>query len=222
MSILRLVLLSDTHNQLGSMNIPDGDILLHSGDLTMGGKQYEIEKELGIMGKLPHKHKLFIAGNHDFLFETHEQEARRIALNNNLLYIHEQEVVIEGIKFYGSNYQPWFYDWAFNLKRGKELADKWALIPDDTNVLLTHGPAFGILDKTPHGENVGCEDLSERIKSLKQLQLHVFGHIHCDYGIHDFNGYIAANASNCTERYSPRNLPIVLDYNTISKVINYV
>ena len=97
-----------------------------------------------------------------------------------------------------------FYDWAFNLPRGKALAKVWAKIPDDTDVLITHGPPYGILDKTERGEHCGCQDLLERIKVI-QLKLHIFGHIHEGYGMFQDESTTFVNGSVCDADYNPRN-----------------
>jgi Icc-related predicted phosphoesterase len=122
--------------------------------------------------------------------------------------------VIDGLKIYGSPWQPRFFDWAFNLNRGPEMAEKWKLIPDETNILITHGPPNGILDEVPRAygsENAGCEELRKRIQDLPDLKLHVFGHIHCGYGMHKEAGVTFINASNCDESYKPSQPPIVID-----------
>jgi Icc-related predicted phosphoesterase len=227
MSKIRLVCISDTHNQLDKVNIPAGDILLHAGDLTGKGTIPEVQKELYQLSLLNFSHKLTIAGNHDFLFEKQPALAKQLCEDNGIIYIHEKEIIINGVKFYGANWQPEFFDWAFNLKRGKELEDKWALIPDDTNVLITHGPPMNILDKTPDhytrmGQHVGCEDLTNRIKQLKELKLHVFGHIHHGYGHIKLNDVMYCNASICNEQYKPVNKPYVFDIDTEIKEIVWV
>jgi len=117
-------------------------------------------------------------------------------------------VTVAGIKFYGSPWQPWFYDWAFNLKRRTEIRAKWDLIPLDTEVLITHGPPYGILDRTTRGERVGCEELLEAIKQIRP-RLHVFGHIHEAYGIRSNDDISYINGSNCDVRFRLVNPPIV-------------
>lgn len=122
-------------------------------------------------------------------------------------------MTIEGIKLWGSPWQPWFFDWAFNLQRGPEIARKWDLIPDDIHVLATHGPPHGVLDKTSRRppQSVGCEALLERVAALPVLKLHVFGHIHEGYGTLVRGGCTFVNASICDVRYSPVNSPVTLD-----------
>jgi predicted phosphohydrolase len=208
----RIVCLSDTHNY-GDEQIKapdDGDILIHSGDATVRGSLPEVEEFLSWFAGLPHQYKIFVAGNHDWLYQIDNRLARILTADFGVVYLQDSAVEIEGLKIYGSPWQPWFYDWAFNLPRGAALADKWRLIPADTDILVTHGPPFGILDATPSGENVGCEDLLRRVEEIKPL-VHIFGHIHHGYGQTEKFGVKFVNASICDEDYSPANRPIVLD-----------
>ena len=214
---MRLVITSDTHSVLGLKEIPDGDVLLHAGDLTMGGTIVEISRQAAALGRLPHKRKLVVPGNHDFLFQKSPQLALEIMSPVCNILI-DREIVIDGIKFYGSPWQPWFHDWAYNLPRmGEELQAVWEAIPEDTDVLITHGPPFGIMDQVPRGEYVGCELLLERVKELKNLRLHCFGHIHCGYGYEWKNGKLFVNGSYCNEQYYAANSPIVVDIDETTK-----
>ncbi|MEO8648077.1 MAG: metallophosphatase domain-containing protein [Acidobacteriota bacterium] len=214
---MRIVCLSDTHNRHRQIEVPPGEILIHSGDATTNGTLDEVKAFAGWFGRLPHKHKIFVAGNHDWLFQRDPDAASKL-LGGGITYLQDSVAEIDGLKFYGSPWQPRFYDWAFNLFRGKELAEKWNLIPDDTEILITHGPPYGILDEveTPHGSasHEGCQDLFERIKVLVdggQLKLHVFGHIHGGYGTSEAFGVRFVNASNCDEGYRVTNSPVVID-----------
>lgn len=211
----KIVCLSDTHNCHEKISVPAGDILIHSGDATVRGSQAEIKAFLEWYAELPHRHKILVAGNHDWLFETENVLARRLA--DKICYLQDSFAFIEGLKIYGSPWQPRFYDWAFNLNRGAEIAEKWKLIPVDTEILITHGPPHGILDVVPRSygnENTGCEELSKRIETLTtfgKLKLHIFGHIHCGYGITEKFGMKFVNASNCDEDYLPTQPPIVVE-----------
>ena len=204
----RIVCISDTHSRHEQIVVPDGDILIHAGDATMIGDIDEIADFDHWLGTLPHQHKLIIAGNHDWLFQTRPHLAR--SLITNAVYLQDSFVECEGLKIYGSPWQPWFMDWAFNLPRGRALEEKWELIPANTDVLITHGPPFGILDEAPRGENVGCEALAEAVWWVKP-QLHVFGHIHSAYGSGERLGIKFANAASCDEAYRPVNSPLVFD-----------
>lgn len=212
----RIVCLSDTHNHHEKIRLPDGDVLIHAGDATNRGTIDEIAAFNEWFAAQPHKVKILIAGNHDWLFETNNSYARRL-LDDSIIYLQDSSIEIENLKFYGSPWQPRFFDWAFNLTRGRELAEKWALIPADVDVLITHGPPNGILDQVPRQfwvENTGCEELIKRVEQIAafgRLKLHVFGHIHCGYGEDERFGVKFVNAANCDEEYNPTNAPVVID-----------
>jgi len=206
---MRIVCLSDTHGLHDRMDVPDGDVLLHGGDFTMRGAPEEVEAFARFLARLPHRHKIVIAGNHDFLFQDEPDRAR--ALFGDVTYLEDSGARVEGLHVWGSPWQPWFYDWAFNLRRGAPLAEKWALVPESTDVLVTHGPPRGILDLTSGGERVGCEEL-ELARARIRPRLHVFGHIHESYGMHRADGVLSINACSCNSRYRPSNPPVVVDW----------
>lgn len=217
---MRIVCLSDTHTERERVVVPDGDVLVHAGDLTYRGRPDEIGYELDWLASLPHPHKVFIAGNHDWGFQNeYSVQVRLHAARRSLIYLQDSGTDIDGVAFYGSPWQPWFHDWAFNLPRnGPELEAKWAAIPDDTEVLITHGPPHGIRDKVGSAylragspERAGCEKLRDRIKQLSFLRLHVFGHIHEAHGTAERGGVKYVNAAICNRQYYPTNPPIVVD-----------
>lgn len=212
--MVRVVCISDTHSLLSRVRLPYGDILAISGDITDVGDLADISLFVEDVCRIQHqfKHVVCIAGNHDFCFENgNHYLAVRTLKNAGIHYLQDETVELEGLKIYGSPYTPWFYDWAFNLQPGQPLKDKWAQIPETTNVLLTHGPAYGVLDLVPRGQNVGCVELGKRMMELHDLKLHVAGHIHCSYGRVDTGKVISVNASVCNESYWPINKPIVVD-----------
>ena len=201
---MRLVCIADTHGLHNSMpKIPDGDVLVVAGDMTAHGDLYGVREFDDFLGRLPHPHKIVVAGNHDWYFESHPGQPEFM----NAIYLQNNYITINGVKFYGSPYQPEFCDWAFNLRRGLPLAAQWAQIPDDTDVLITHGPPAGILDRTMDGQNVGCEDLLHRVREIKP-KVHVFGHIHCAHGAVVKDEITFVNAAICTESYLPKQRPI--------------
>jgi len=206
---MRIVCISDTHGQTSALQIPDGDILIVAGDVCLSGSSFELELFNDFLGLLPHTHKLVIAGNHDWPFFFQTQEEIR-ALLNNAIYLEDSGIEINGVNFYGSPWQPDFHNWAYNLPRGEPLAQMWEMIPDDTDVLITHGPPYGILDRVYSGDHVGCEDLLAALPRVMP-KLHVFGHIHEDYGVLTQNGTVFVNAAICDGQYRPVNDPIVID-----------
>ena len=209
---MKLVCISDTHGKHESVTVPDGDVLVHAGDSTNMGYEFEIERFLRWYGAMPHEHKILIAGNHDWCFENNPTLYANMCASHCVIYLQDQATIIDGVKFYGSPWQPEFCGWAFNLERGPALAGCWAEIPDDTQVLITHGPRWGALDLLYHGERVGCADLAKRIETLT-LKAHVFGHVHCCYGRvkDELRGTELINASICNEAYEPVNAPIVIE-----------
>jgi Icc-related predicted phosphoesterase len=202
---VRLVCLSDTHNN-PPKNIPDGDILVHAGDLTMMGKFDEIARAGDWLRSLPHKHKVVICGNHDFLFER-DQYLGRHALGPDITYLQDSGATVAGLKFYGSPWTPRFFDWAFNAD--DEIGRHWFKIPEGIDVLITHGPPFGILDMTQRGVAAGCPQLARRILEVRP-RLHVFGHIHESHGeaIRDDGWTTYVNASNGSHA---EHRPVVVD-----------
>jgi len=208
---MRLVCLSDTHLRTGRLDVPAGDVLLHAGDLTERGEGHEVREALAWLASLPHHHKVLIAGNHDFLFEQEPEAARALLAEfPSLTYLQDSEATVGGLRVWGSPWQPRFFDWAFNLDRGEPLARVWARIPSGVDVLLTHGPPAGILDRTTDGRLVGCADLLAAVRRARP-RLHVFGHIHEAYGRLDRDGTAFVNASTCDRLYRPVHPPIVVD-----------
>ena len=199
---MKIVAFSDTHGLHNFSEIPDGDMLIFAGDMCAGGTDHDIQVFDYWMGNLPHKHKIVIAGNHDKPLEKGKRH-----LINNAIYLQDEEVVIEGIKFYGSPWQPEFNNWSFNLpKNGMELKEKWDMIPDDTDILITHGPPIYILDRNGEGEVCGCNLLLERVKQVNP-SYHLFGHIHEGYGRAVVGQTTFLNCSVCNGDYVPCNAP---------------
>ena len=194
---MRLVLISDTHGLHDQVEVPGGDVLVHAGDLTSRGELHEIEAFDAFLARQPHRHKIVIAGNHDFGFERRPAEAQ--ALLRHCVYLEDEAVTVGGVRFWGSPWQPWFYDWAFNLRRGAEIRAKWERIPDDTEVLVTHGPPLGHGDVNVRGDAVGCADLLERIRQVRP-HYHLFGHIHEAFGTTSDGNTTYVNASSCDFR----------------------
>jgi predicted phosphodiesterase len=204
---MRLVVISDTHLR-HEFVVPDGDVLVHCGDATTNGSPKQLERFGAWISTLPHRHKIVIAGNHDVgLARAPTAAARHL---RGVTYLCDSQAAIDGIAFYGSPWQPEYNKWAFNLPRGRELAAKWAMIPSGTDVLITHGPPFGILDVTSSGEHVGCEDLLSRVRTIRP-RVHLFGHIHRSHGAEEIGETLYVNASICGDDYRVRYDPYVID-----------
>ncbi len=204
---MKILHISDTHNIHHNLkNLPDADIIAHTGDITNHGNRDEVESFMGWFNKLPYQYKIFIAGNHDMSFvnkpdwlvEMLDDFTKYEYIN---FYLENSSCEIEGFKIYGSPITPRFetrFD-AFCVDRGPEIWDEWNKIPIDTNIVLTHGPVWGKLDvnQFPQLEYVGCEQLRWHIKRVKPL-LHLCGHIHNQCGwVYDENTtYINSAMSN--------------------------
>jgi Icc-related predicted phosphoesterase len=207
---LRFVALSDTHCRHHSIRLPKGDVLLHAGDITYRGKKEEVVDFLNWFKKQNFRHKIFIAGNHDFYFEKAKAEELEQLIPKEIIYLNDSGTEIDGIKIWGSPITPWFYRWAFNRHRGEEIRKHWDLIPPDTNLLLTHGPVYGFLDMVINEQHAGCKDLLRTVLTIKP-KAHVFGHIHEAYGSITRSGIKFINACSLNDQYELANKPIVFD-----------
>jgi Icc-related predicted phosphoesterase len=210
-----ITFISDTHTKHKHVTgeLPGGDILIHCGDISNRGYLNEIKNFLewfdGIKG---YEHKIFIAGNHDFGFQDSPKVCAKLLQDYpTVTYLEDTSVIIDGIKIYGSPWQPRFYNWAFNVDRGWDIAQKWEKIPQDTDILITHGPVFGILDETYTGQRVGCEDLYNKVMEIKP-KIHTCGHIHYARHIKQVDDTLYVNACCLGEDYMYQNGPITVEY----------
>ena len=219
---MKIVALSDTHNQHHVVSnwgwLPPADVLIHSGDISLRGTEGEVKEFFEWFFALEHyKHKIFIAGNHDFFFERFPEKVKNTVFPENVHYLQDSGIEIDGIHFWGSPIQPWFHNWAFNRDRGADIRKHWDLIPANTNVLITHGPPYKILDEVMYASrhnpemNVGCQDLTNKIAQLTDLKAVIFGHIHEGYGAVEQNGVKYFNASFIDIKYRPTNQPHVFE-----------
>jgi Icc-related predicted phosphoesterase len=204
---MKIVFISDTHGKHDELQLPKGDMLIHAGDVSPRGTLPQMQAFLDWFEKQPFKYKIFIAGNHDFIAERNPVLFESL-IPTNCIYLKNSGIEIEGIYIWGSPITPWFYDWAFNRHRGKAIAPYWERIPENTDILVTHGPPFGILDETVTGFKVGCEELEKRLKDLN-VKIHVFGHIHEAYGVKKVGETTFINASVLNINYKMCNQPVV-------------
>src|SRR5579875_1559304 len=171
---MNITFISDTHNKNAFFTHylkEGGDVIVCCGDITNKGEEPELIRFIKWYDQLPFRHKILIAGNHDFIFEQAPTVAQRLLKATNIIYLQNEATTIDGIKFYGSPITPYYFNWAFNRHRGEEIKKYWDKIPADTNVLITHGPPYGILDKTTKGINAGCAELLKVVQRIKpQIQ----------------------------------------------------
>lgn len=251
---MNIVAISDTHTHHKHLTsravpdnwLPDADVLIHAGDFTSVGREWEVDKFIQWCDKQSSRYTygvVFIAGNHDRCFDPKYGEysiddaegtevkqtpawLRNILSNlklgsSKLHYLENESIELGGLKFWGSPITPWYHGdhWAFNAHRGPDIEAIWNQIPMDTDVLITHGPAAYKLDWIPStNEYVGCEDLRKAINRVKP-KLSICGHIHESYGaVHDVDTTYV-NASICQASYYPRNKPWVLIYDEVNRDI---
>jgi Icc-related predicted phosphoesterase len=207
----KITFISDTHNQHNKVKISDTDILIHAGDATGKGTLTEVTSFLNWLSQQPAKQKIYVAGNHDFLFEEDLSMAKMILSEYpTIKYLEDSMVEVLGLKIWGSPHQPIFYNWAFN-KTEEKLSEIWSNIPSEIDILVTHGPPLGILDRTRDGRMVGCKSLADNVLNRIKPKIHHFGHIHESYGTAEVGGIKFINSSICTLAYRPDNKPIIID-----------
>ena len=205
---MKIVCVADTHMEENKIDIPECDILIYAGDNDIRTLNH-LEQLNRWFYNQSAKHKICVGGNHDFYLEKLNYHMVCDILNN-CNYLFNNSIKVEGLKIWGSPYSPLFNDWAF-MRPDHGLANIWAKIPEDTDIVVTHCPPYEILDKVEIGNrNVGSFSLLERIKKIKP-KLHVFGHIHECYGIYKDTNTIYVNASQMTSTYQLENETIVIE-----------
>ena len=225
---MKIICISDTHclhNHIDDdVKSIEADVIIHAGDRSNSKvtavNDHQLRDCLTWLTSLTNvKHKIFVPGNHDVsLFHG------LIKANDypEIIFLINKEIIIDDVKFYGSPVTPTFgVNWAWNCKRGK-IDKYWQRIPEDTNVLITHGPPYGINDNTrDYGnkiEQVGCKNLLNRVLDI-QPDYHIFGHLHDEVGI--FNNGVRTLGEKCKTtfvnpsivnlKHQVVNKPIVLE-----------
>jgi Calcineurin-like phosphoesterase. len=148
---LKFIVISDTHGHHKKLILPEGDIIIHAGDISMRGEEHEVADFIRWFAKLDYRYKIFIAGNHDFFFERVTKEKIQSLIPDNVIYLHNSSIELEGIVIWGSPITPWFHNWAFNVHRGADIALYWSHIPCAADIVITHGPSYGCVDRTIYG-----------------------------------------------------------------------
>lgn len=203
---MKITTISDTHGLHHQIHLPGGDILIHAGDVCNRGNAAEALDFMNWFSNQNYTFKIFIAGNHDFYFEYEQNTTIKSLLPENVFYLNDSGIAIEGISFWGSPITPEFHNLAFNRKRGVAIAKHWDLIPHNTNVLITHGPPYGILDRTFQNLNAGCINLLTKIEETNP-QYHIFGHIHEGFGLSKKDQTTFINAASIDFNYKIRKTP---------------
>jgi Icc-related predicted phosphoesterase len=208
---MRITCISDTHTRQQALILPGGDTLIHAGDIMGSGYSLpELTDFLWWFSSQDYTHKILVAGNHDRIFDI-EPELALDALKKfpDITYLQDESCIVDGIKFYGSPWTPAFGSWAFQLYDDLEAEKIYNKVPEDTSVLITHGPAFGRLDEIepplmPGASpgHLGCKVLARLIDRIKP-ELHVCGHIHSGRGVinDQDSGITYINASSLGEDY---------------------
>lgn len=206
---MKIVVVSDTHGLHRELKLPKGDAIIHAGDITDYGTEKEVVDFLEWYEHLDFEYKIFIGGNHDIYLDEYPVDLLEL-LPSNVVYLRNRFVEINGVKFWGSPVTPDFMDWAFG-KRREEMKEHWKYMPKEIDVLITHTPPYGILDKSSNWESLGCKDLLVKVEEL-QPKYHIFGHIHASYGQLKKEGTEYINGSNIDSYKGLVNPPIVVEY----------
>lgn len=185
---MKILHISDTHT-FHSMMPEDRflgiDVVIHSGDCS--NRMDTVRNSIEVINfiewyeNVPVKHKIYVAGNHDTSIER-RLVTKKDFEDTGIIYLENEEITIDGVKFWGSPHTPTFGDWAF-MKQRHKLDRVWQAIPEDTDVLIVHGPPKGVRDlsfnRAGELEMCGCSALTKRCWALKDtLKLVAFGHIH--------------------------------------------
>lgn len=229
--MVRIVCMSDTHDEFPALvgpdwGVPPGDVAVHAGDVSVRGTAPEIEQFIQAFWGLPHRTKVFVAGNHDRLFERNPEYAETLVLKaggtyvkpgriagdlTGLVYLQDSGCYVDGLLVWGSPWSPRFFDWSFQTDEGPKTRAIWRGIPADVDVLVTHTPPRGVMDLSSVDPRAGCRDLANELASrTRKPRLHVFGHIHGQYGRID-GETIQVNAAVLNDRYNVTRGPVVVD-----------
>lgn len=205
---MKIVALSDTHGQHRTMkNLPDGDVLVFAGDMGVHGTMPELQDFATWFADFPHEHKIMIAGNHDFCFDhtRQKEDCRELLEEKGIIYLEEETVTIEGVKFYGSPFSNTFDQYVFCQGFGD--------IPEDTDVLLTHGPPEGRNDYLEDYGHIGSEELREEVDEFVCPRAHIYGHVHEQHGNSE-DGVDSFNVSVTDVDYNRVFKPVVFEVET--------
>lgn len=212
---MKIVAFSDIHGQYSKKltswfkNNP-GDLLIFAGDLQANQTTDTGIKFIEWLHRLPYTSKIMIFGNHDGKYMDVINHVLRYNYDDIIILI-DGSITINNINIFGSPHSVEFGSWWF-MKKDEELEEIWKKIPKNTNILITHAPPFGILDKTFDNFTTGSKTLLEKVSQLSDLKYHIFGHIHEGYGIEIIDGKTFLNVSLLNEKYQLVNEPRIIEY----------
>ena len=241
---IRIVCISDTHEQHHKVNVPYGDVLIHAGDFCLfDGTRRQVKNFASWFASQPHLHKVVISGNHDAAFQTMPDRAREwlkvksrdSGAQVGCHYLENETVDLDidgrGLKIHGAPQHPGDYGMAFTTEDEEDRKAKWALFPMNSEIIVVHGPPYGILDETKwdevarnpfdgaetrieHSVRDGCRALRRKLEAMSDLKLVVCGHIHSGFGTSRLDsGALVVNAALCGAHHllDLKRRPIVVD-----------
>lgn len=220
----KICCISDTHNNHSNIKIESCDIVIHAGDGTNFGRESEVKSLINWLSECDATYKIYVPGNHDIGLEKNIEEYSTWFKDAGIMLLNERSVVVDGfsvhdhheyeLKIYGCPITPRFGSWAFMANRGMDINKHWDKIDDSIDILVTHGPPYGMLDSVPHHiemvERVGCEMLIKAVERVKP-KLHVFGHVHESAGSCKFDNVEFVNAAQCNEYNALVHKPIYVN-----------
>lgn len=226
---IRFVLISDTHTMHNKIAMPEGDVLLHTGDFTFMGLKHKVECFNKWLASLPYEHKVVIAGNHEFTFDLGIEFQVKNMLSKSpdydptlphkdiknvlqdCIYLEDEEIELYGYKIYGTPWQYIFHKGAFQREE-EERVKIFSKIPEDVDILMTHTPPSGVLDLLYDGKSHVGDTALKTVLDKRNFLINCFGHIHEDYGaLCDEKGRIFVNSSALDENYRVKHKPVVFD-----------
>lgn len=217
--MIKIVAISDVHGKWNKITIPECDILISTGDFSFQGEVDMIKRFHSWLDEQPAKHIISVMGNHEKFVEKNFELAKKIATEvcPSVHFMEEGLLEIEGLRIWCSAITPYFFNWAYNRYPGDEIQKHWDKIPNEIDILATHGPAYGILDGVPEYNydlekmevrHCGCPQLLEKILEIKP-KFHLSGHIHEGWGTYFGEHTTFINSAICDANYKPNNKPII-------------
>lgn len=205
---MKIVCTADTH--AFTPELPEGDVLIFAGDYSERGNLLEFEIFLRWISQVGNRYKkvIFVPGNHDIYCEKNLSVVKTEM--QGMTVLNGDSITFEGVLFWGSPITPEFNNWAF-MKKPEEMKQVWSRMHPETDVLITHGPPQGILDRVSDTNfDIGCPELLKKVLEVKP-KYHIFGHIHEGYGMVEKNGTTFINVSYRDYENFKRNQPVVIE-----------